>query len=99
MTSLTREEASPEMLLAILRRHWQIENRLFYVRDVTFGEDHSQVRQGSLPHVMAAIRNVVIACLRGHGFKWIPAALRYCQARLVEVARFLGIEVEMLRTE
>ena len=33
-------------LLALSRGHWSIENRLHYVRDVTLGEDASQVRTG-----------------------------------------------------
>jgi hypothetical protein len=31
------------------RRHWTVENRLHYVRDVTFREDTSQVRTGNAP--------------------------------------------------
>ena len=41
-----------------------IENRLHYVRDVTLGEDASQVRTGAAPQVMAALRNVVLGLLR-----------------------------------
>ncbi len=33
---------TPGALLALLRGHWGIENRLHYVRDVTFDEDRSQ---------------------------------------------------------
>jgi hypothetical protein len=28
--------------------HWEIENRLHWVRDVTFAEDHGQIRTGLL---------------------------------------------------
>ena len=34
----------------------QIENGLHWVRDVTFAEDHSQVRTGAGPQVMASLR-------------------------------------------
>ena len=34
-------------LLQLIRGHWRIENGLHYVRDVTMGEDGSQVRTGS----------------------------------------------------
>src|SRR5438067_4476277 len=34
-----------------------IDNRLHYVRDVSFGEDASQIRSGAAPQVMAALRN------------------------------------------
>jgi hypothetical protein len=53
-----------------------IENRLHYVRDVTMGEDASQIRTGSAPQVMAALRNVVLAPLRTAGFQNMAGALR-----------------------
>lgn len=37
--------AGPADLAAWIRGHWSIENKLRYVRDVTFAEDHSRVRQ------------------------------------------------------
>jgi hypothetical protein len=46
------------------------------VRDVTMGEDASQIRTGSAPQVMAALRNVVLALLRAAGFQNMAAALR-----------------------
>lgn len=46
------------------RRRWHIENRLHWVRDVTFDEDRSQVRTGNGPRVMATLRNLVISLLR-----------------------------------
>ena len=39
----------PAALLWLWRGHWRIENQLHYVRDVTFGEDASQVRTGAAP--------------------------------------------------
>jgi hypothetical protein len=36
-------------LLQLSRDHWQIENSLSHVRDVTFREDHCRVRSGSAP--------------------------------------------------
>jgi hypothetical protein len=35
ITPLTREEASPERLIELVRGHWGIENSSHYVRDVT----------------------------------------------------------------
>lgn len=63
-------------LMELVRGHWGIENRLHYVRDVTMGEDASQIRTGSAPQVMAALRNVVLALLRTAGFQNMAAALR-----------------------
>ena len=44
ITDLTPEQADPGQLLALNRGHWSIENRLHWVRDVTFDEDRCQVR-------------------------------------------------------
>jgi predicted transposase YbfD/YdcC len=71
------EDVGAWQLLGYVRGHWAIENRLHYVRDVTFGEDGCQVRTGSAPEVMAALRNVVIALLRRAGWENIAAGLRH----------------------
>jgi hypothetical protein len=43
-------------LAAWIRGHRKIENQLHWVRDVTFGEDLSEARTGTGPHVMASQR-------------------------------------------
>jgi predicted transposase YbfD/YdcC len=75
ITSLERERGIRH-LLNLVRGHWAIENKLFRVRDVTLGEDASQVRKGSAPQVMAALRNTVLALLRRSGVMNIAAAIR-----------------------
>ena len=77
VTSLTATQASPAQLAAIIRGHWAIEDRLHWVRDMTFGEDRSQVRTASGPRVMASLRNLAITILRLAGAASIAAALRY----------------------
>jgi predicted transposase YbfD/YdcC len=42
-------DADPATLAAWVRGHWEIENRLHWVRDVTYQEDKSLVRTGSAP--------------------------------------------------
>jgi len=69
-------EITPTVLLEHVRGHWGIENRLHWVRDVTLGEDASQVRSGSAPQILAALRNTVLGLLRGAGWTNIAAALR-----------------------
>ena len=77
ITSLTAIQARPAELAAIVRGHWLIEDRLHWVRDVTYDEDRSQVRTGNGPRVMASLRNLAIAILRLTGHTCIAAALRY----------------------
>ena len=49
ITSLDAREAAPVHLAAYVRRHWTIENKVHYVRDVTYREDSSRVRTGPRP--------------------------------------------------
>ena len=68
ITSLSPPQATPADLLSFVRQHWTIENRVHWVRDVTFDEDRSTLRAGHTHHVMATVRNLVIALLRIHGW-------------------------------
>ncbi len=67
ITTLTAAQASPERLLQLVRGHWHIENRLHYVRDVTFGEDRSRLRSGAAPQILAALRNLAITLIHRSG--------------------------------
>ena len=77
ITSADARTAPPATLAAWVQGHWGIENRLHWVRDVTFDEDRSQVRTGAAPQVMAALRNLVISLLRLAGWANIAEALRH----------------------
>lgn len=77
ITSLPAAQARPDQLAEWIRGHWTIENKLHWVRDVTFGEDASTARTGTGPHVMAALRNLVISILRLAGHTSIAKALRH----------------------
>jgi predicted transposase YbfD/YdcC len=77
ITDLDAHQARPGEIAAWMRGHWQIENSLHWVRDVTFGEDLSQVRTGAAPQVMASLRNLVISLHRLAGATNIAAALRH----------------------
>jgi predicted transposase YbfD/YdcC len=80
-----------DALLAAKRGHWGIENRVHYVRDVSLGEDGSQVRSGSAPQILAALRNAVIGLLRQAGHSNIAAALRQQGWQSGAALRLLGI--------
>lgn len=76
VTSLEPARATPAQLLALWRGHWAIENKLHWVRDVTYGEDASAIRSGSAPQVMAALRNLALSLFRLAGEINIAAACR-----------------------
>jgi len=77
VTDLTAAQARPHQLATWLRGHWCIEVRLHWVRDVTFGEDLSQIRTGNGPQVMATLRNLAITLHRLTGATNIAKALRH----------------------
>jgi predicted transposase YbfD/YdcC len=76
ITSLPPTRADTRQIGELVRGHWEIENRLHWVRDVTFDEDRSQVRTGSGPRAMATLRNFAISCLRLAGCTNIAQGLR-----------------------
>jgi len=77
ITSASHLTASPATLAAWVHRHWGIENRLHWVRDVTFDEDRSQVHTPNAPPVMATVGNTAISLLRLAGWTNIAAAQRH----------------------
>ncbi len=77
ITSADHQTAPPATLATWVQGHWGIENRLHYVRDVTYDEDRSQVRTGNAPQVMATLRNTAISLLRLTGWDNIAAGLRH----------------------
>jgi predicted transposase YbfD/YdcC len=77
VTSLPTHQAGPAVLAELAQGHWTIENRLHWVRDVTYDEDRHQARTGSAPQVMATLRNLAINILRLTGATNIAQALRH----------------------
>ena len=67
LTSLSPRRAGPSEILALNRGHWEIENRLHYVRDFSFGEGRSRIRNGKLPRNLACLSNAAIAIVRMRG--------------------------------
>jgi predicted transposase YbfD/YdcC len=91
ITSLPPEVAGPERLLALKRDHWQIENGLHYVKDVTLGEDRSLMHAGQGPVVMAMLGDTVVSLIRRSGWRTIASRLRYLADRPTDaVALVLG---------
>jgi predicted transposase YbfD/YdcC len=76
ITSLDTTQADAPQVATYAREHWSIENKLHYVRDVTYNEDASRTRTRNGPRVMASFRNLAISTLRLAGNTNIAAALR-----------------------
>lgn len=75
--SLPMTAAPPAMAAAWIQGHWFIENKLHWVRDVVFDEDHHQLRTGPGPHVKASLRNTAISLIRLTGHTKTASRLRH----------------------
>ncbi|WP_050031398.1 ISAs1 family transposase [Verrucomicrobium sp. BvORR034] len=62
-------KADVERLASLVRGHWSVENRCHWVLDVTFGEDHCQVRDRNAAHNLTILREMVISTLHRHPAK------------------------------
>ncbi|MEV6913323.1 ISAs1 family transposase [Amycolatopsis sp. NPDC051071] len=91
ITSLTADRAGPDRIADLARGHWCIENRLHWVRDVTYGEDASHIRTGNAPRVMAGLRNLAISQLRLTGHPNIAAGLRHNARDHTRPLQLLGL--------
>lgn len=89
ITSLTPQQADAADLLRIARDHWKIENRLHWVRDMSFGEDACRVRTGAAAQVLAALRNAGLSLLRARDVENIAAALRRHAAKPFEAIQMI----------
>lgn len=67
ITDLSSGQADPRRIGEIVQAEWGIENKIHYVRDVTFGEDASRIRTGHGPQNMATLRSVTMNFLRRKG--------------------------------
>jgi predicted transposase YbfD/YdcC len=91
ITSLSPAKASPQRILELNRGHWSIENKLHWVRDVTFDEDRSQIRTGNAPRVMASLKNLAISILRRCGATNIAKTLRWFGLKNYLALRLIGL--------
>jgi predicted transposase YbfD/YdcC len=89
ITSLSPTRASAARLLALLRAHWHIENRLHWRRDVTLREDHCQVRKGDAPRVLAVLNSFLLALLDFLGVSNVPQQMRIFDAHPLQAVRLL----------
>jgi hypothetical protein len=68
-----------------IQGHWGIENRLYWVRDVTFCEDLPPHRGGNAPVNWSILHNFFITLARKLCFRTIPQAQRALSNQLDKV--------------
>ena len=81
---------SVTVCFVVTKGHWSIES-LHWVRDVTFNEDRSQVRTGTLPRILATLRNFAIGIIRHATYRSVSIA---AATRLL--ARQPGLTLDLL---
>lgn len=91
ITSLDAREAAPHHLAGYVRGQWTIENKVHWVRDVTFREDASRVRTGPRPRIMATLRNLTIGLIRQAGYTKIAATIRRIKHDTALLLAILGL--------
>lgn len=80
LSSLSLQQAPAPRILALVRDHWAIENRLHWRRDVTLGEDACQTRTGSPPSLLAQLNSAVLSLMDRIGVRNVPRQMRYFDA-------------------
>ena len=82
LSSLSLQQAPASKMLALVREHWAIENRLHYRRDVTLGEDACQTRTGPSPSLLAQLNSTVLSLMDRLGVRNVPRQMRYFDAEI-----------------
>lgn len=70
LSSLSAQRVEPKGLLTLMRGHWGIENKLFHVKDDSFGEDRHVLCSHRGGEVMSLLRAAAINLLRGQSQLW-----------------------------
>ena len=91
ITRLPVAVADAARVLTLKRGHWQIENGLHHVKDVTLGEGASRVRVGHGPDVLAMLRDTALNLIRSTGCRTIAAQLRHSCRSPAALLSLLGL--------
>ena len=75
--------------LVEIRQHWQVENGLHWVKDVTFKEDYPPRRGGYAPINWAVFNSFLITLIRRLGCRTIPDGIRELTNQVEDVFRLL----------
>ncbi|HJT56997.1 MAG TPA: ISAs1 family transposase [Ktedonobacteraceae bacterium] len=89
LSSLSLCQVPPARMLDLVRKHWAIENRLHWRRDVTLGEDACQTRTGVVPSLLARLNSTVLALMDRLGVGNVARQTRYFDAHLEQALHLL----------
>jgi predicted transposase YbfD/YdcC len=72
-----------------IRGHWEIENRLHWVKDVVFKEDASTIRKGNAPANLSIIRTIAMNILRRNNYTSITIGQRFLSHDIDKLLRLV----------
>jgi predicted transposase YbfD/YdcC len=90
VTSLNTDRASARDIGGLVRAQWGIENKIHWVRDVVFAEDHQYAYTGNGAHTMAMLRNLAIGLIRLAGRTEIKRTLEWIAADRMRILPLLA---------
>jgi len=93
LTSLGPAQADAAALEKLWRGHWTIENRVHYVRDVSFDEDQGHAAAGATARALASVRNALLYLFRRAGWRFVPDALAHYGASVQRALSLVGLNV------
>ena len=89
LSNLPMRQGPPQRMLAYIRAHWCVENRLHWRRDVTLGEDACQTRTRAAPALLARLNSTVLALMDRLGVRNVPQQARYLDAHLEQAIQLV----------
>ncbi len=89
ISNLPLSKAPPLRMLTLNRDHWEIENRLHWRRDNTFGEDRCQTRCGAAPAILACLNSALLSLMDRLGVRNVARQVRFFDARIDQAVEAL----------
>jgi hypothetical protein len=89
LSSLSLQKTPPARLLDLVRKHWAIENRLHWRRDVTLKEDACQTRTAAAPSLLARLKSTVLSLMDRLGVSNVARQSRYFDAYVEQALQLL----------
>lgn len=75
ITSSAPDTCGPADIHTHTRGQWGIENKVHWIRDVVWDEDHNQTHTGNTAQAFASLKNLALGLLRLKGITTIKAAI------------------------
>jgi predicted transposase YbfD/YdcC len=86
---LSSQSLPADIYMTLIRGHWAVENRLHWVKDVTFSEDYPPRLGGHAPVNWAIFFTWIVTLVRRAGIRTVPQALRLWANQVDDVFSFL----------